>query len=55
MLRKIKLQIPGEPLAGRGPAVEKHWSRHYMRYLRASDIQMYVYVTHKADPSGSAE
>ena len=38
MLRKLKWQIPGEPLAdrnnwcqgpvpGRGPAVEKHWSR----------------------------
>jgi len=38
MLRKIKWQIPGEPLVarynwcqgpvpGRGPAVEKHWSR----------------------------
>jgi hypothetical protein len=38
MLRKLKWQIPGEPLAarynwcqgpvtGRGPAVQKHWSR----------------------------
>jgi len=38
MLRKLKWQIPGEPLAaqdnwcqgpvpGCGPAVEKHWSR----------------------------
>jgi len=27
MLRKLKRQIPGKPLAvpGRGPAVEKHW------------------------------
>jgi len=38
MLRKLKWQLPGEPLAsrynwcqgpvpGRGPAVEKHWCR----------------------------
>jgi len=38
MLRKLKWQIPGKPLAarcnwchgpvlGRGPAVEKHWCR----------------------------
>jgi len=32
MLRKIKWQVPGEPLAARynwyqGPAVKKHWSR----------------------------
>jgi len=32
LLRKLKRQIPGEPLAARynwcqGPAVEKHWVR----------------------------
>jgi hypothetical protein len=45
MLRKLKWQIPGEPLAarydwsqspvpGRGPAVEKHWSKACVVYDR---------------------
>jgi len=44
MIRKLKWQIPGEPLAarynwcqvpvpGRGPAVEKHWSRPLLQRL----------------------
>jgi len=47
MLRKLKWQIPGEPLAarnnwrqwpvpGRGPAVEKHWSRLHEREKAAA-------------------
>jgi len=44
MLRKLKWQLPGEPLAsrynwcqgpllGRGPAVKKHWYRYLYWYL----------------------
>jgi len=47
MLRKLKLQIPGEPLSarynwcqgqvqGRGPSVEKHWSRRLSDQRNAS-------------------
>jgi len=45
MLRKLKWQLPGEPLAarynwcqspipGRGPAVEKHWFRGFSELFR---------------------
>ena len=43
MLRKLKWQIPGEPLAARynwcqGPAVEKHWIRPKLALIDAEDV-----------------
>jgi len=55
MLRKLKLQIPGEPLAarynwcqgpvpGRGPAVEKHW---YTLLVKMSGCTVTSYLAEK--------